>query len=94
MKNVFIEPERLRKFAADLGKFRSDVNDLTSRLNSNLNHLGESWQDEGFREFKEHFERTKQRLRKFSDVVEQTLPKLERDAHAGEEIHKGGIPNI
>ncbi len=94
MRKAFIEPERLRKFAADLGRFRSDINDLTSRLSGNLNRLGDSWQDDGYREFKEHLERTKQRLSKFSDIVEQTLPKLERDAHAAEEIHKGGIPNI
>lgn len=94
MQKVYIEPERLRKFAGDLGNFKNNINELTSRLNGNLNRLGESWQDDGYREFKEHFERTKQRIRKFSDIVEQTLPKLERDAHAAEEIHKGSIPNI
>lgn len=94
MNKVYIEPERLRKFSSDLGNFRNGVNELTNRLNGNISRLGESWQDDGFRQFKEHFERTKQRLRKFSDIVEQTIPKLERDANAAEEIHKGGIPNI
>lgn len=94
MRNVFIEPARLRKFANDLSKFRNNVNELTSRLNGNLERLSESWQDEGFIQFKEHFERTQERLRKFSDVVEQAVPKLERDAQAAEEIHKDGLPNF
>jgi WXG100 family type VII secretion target len=94
MRNVNIESERLRKFANDLSNFRNNVNELTSRLNGNLNRLSESWEDDGFVQFKEHFERTQRRLRKFSEVVEQTVPKLERDAQAAEEIHTGGIPNI
>ena len=94
MRNVFIEPERLRKFASDLSTFRSNVNELTSRLNGNLDRLSESWQDEGFVRFREHFKQTQQRLKKFSDVVEQTVPKLARDAQAAEEIHKDALPNF
>lgn len=94
MRNVFIEPERLLQFANDLSAFRNNVNELTNRLNGNLNRLSESWQDEGFMRFREHFEQTQQRLKKFSDVVEQTVPKLQRDAHAAEEIHRDELPNF
>lgn len=94
MTRVYIEPERLRKFAQDLSIFRNKVNELTSRLNVNLHRLSESWQDEGFMRFREHFERTQQRLNKFSDVVEQTVPKLERDAQAAGEIHKDQLPDF
>lgn len=91
-KNVFIEPERIRKFASDLASFRSDINELTDRLSGNLSRLSESWQDQEFAKFKEVFDSTQQRLRKFSVEVEQTIPKLERDARAAEEIHNVNLP--
>lgn len=94
MNKVFADPDRLRKFANDLSKFRNNVDELTERLNGNLHRLSESWQDDGFMQFREHFDRTHHRLKVFSAMVEQTVPKLQRDAQAVEEIHNDQLPNF
>ena len=91
---VYVEPERLRKFANDLKIFRSDVNELTSRLRGNLNRLSDSWQDQEFEKFRQVFEVAQERLRKFSDEIEQTVPKIERDAQAAEDYFNVNLPNI
>jgi uncharacterized protein YukE len=85
---VFTEPKRIRDFASDLSNFREHINELADRLRGNLSRLSESWRDEEFEKFREVFETAQQRLRKFSAEVEETLPKLERDAAAAEEIHR------
>lgn len=89
---IHIEPERLRKFASDLKKFRGTVDELTSRINGNLSRLSDSWRDQEFDKFKAAFADAQKKLRKFSAEAEQTVPKLERDARAAEEIHKIVLP--
>lgn len=93
-KKVYVEPERLRKFAGGLKNFRSQIHELTDRLNGNLNHLSESWQDQEFDKFKLAIDTARQRLRKFSEEVERIAPQIERDARAAEEIHNQKLPNV
>jgi len=92
-EKVYIEPERVRKFAGDLSNFRAHIIELTERLRGNLGRLSDSWQDQEFDKFREAFETTQQRLQRFSHEVEQTLPKLERDAAAAEAIHSINMPS-
>lgn len=93
-KKVFVDPKRLREFAADLKSFRSNVLELTGRLEGNLRQLSDSWRDEQFARFQDAFRTAQQRLRQFADEIEQTTPKLEKDAQAAEEIHNLQIPNL
>lgn len=91
---VFVEPRRLREFAADLKAFRSNVTELTGNLEGNLRQLSDSWRDEQFEHFRDSFRNAQQRLRQFADEIEQTTPQLEKDAQAAEEIHNLQIPGL
>lgn len=93
-KQVYAESERIRHFADDLKNFRSKVNELTSHLQGNMSRLSDTWQDQEFDNFAHAFASTQQILRRFSDEVERTLPKLERDARRAEEIHEIKTPNV
>jgi WXG100 family type VII secretion target len=93
-KQAYVDYERIRHFADDLKNFRSKVNEITSRLQGNLSRLSDSWQDQEFDNFAQAFASAQQTLRRFSDEVEQTLPKLERDAQRAEEIHNMKVPNL
>jgi WXG100 family type VII secretion target len=93
-KQAYVDYERIRHFADDLKNFRAKVNEITSRLQGNLSRLSDSWQDQEFDNFAQAFASAQQTLRRFSDEVEQTLPKLERDAQRAEEIHNMKVPNL
>lgn len=93
-KQVHVEPERIRRFASDLKGFRDKVGELTVQMRNNLSHLSDSWQDHEYENFAHAFVAAQQRLRKFSDEVEQTLPKLERDAERADEIHNVRLPSL
>jgi uncharacterized protein YukE len=90
---VFVDPRRLREFAADLKTFRSNVTELTGYLEGSLRQLSDSWHDEQFMRFQDAFRIAQQRLRHFAEEIEQTAPQLEKDAQAAEEIHNLQMPN-
>ena len=93
MSKVFVESEKLVTYAHDLSSFKNVVEDVMNALNSNLNNLGESWRDQEFEKFREHFEKTRQSIIRFSAEVEQTVPKILRDAEAAADIHREGLPS-
>jgi len=93
-QKVYVEPERIRRFAGDLKGFRQKVSELTSQLQNNLSNLSDSWQDQEYENFAHAFMAAQQRLRRFADEVEQTLPKLEADAERADEITNVRLPMI
>lgn len=86
-QKVYVDPERIRVFASDLKSFREKIGELTSQLQNNLSNLSDSWQDQEYENFAHAFMAAQQRLRRFEVEVEQTLPKLERDAERADEIN-------
>jgi uncharacterized protein YukE len=88
MSQAYVDPERLRDFAQKLKSFTDLVENSTQALNGRMGHLGESWRDQEYENFKQQFERTKLLLRKFTEEANRTVPLLERDAQAAEEYQR------
>ena len=77
-------PEQVRRFAADLGRFADRLGALDQRMACELSRLGDTFRDEGFDEFRAHFHRSQQDLRRFVDEVQNVIPNLQADASAAE----------
>lgn len=88
MAQAYVDPERLRDFAHRLKSFADLVENNAQSLNGRMGHLGESWRDQEYENFKQHFERTRLLLRKFTEEANRTAPLLERDAQAAEEYQQ------
>ena len=90
--NVFTDPDHIRQFSTDLSSFRENVANLTAQIQAQLGSLGDTWRDEAYQQFCEVFGRARHRIDVFSGQVEQTLPKLARDAENAEAYQREQMP--
>ena len=84
MSKAVVDPNELRRFAADLKKFNADVHAQMARLASSLGSLQQTWRDQEQAKFSEEFEATVRVLQKFTKAAEQHVPYLMRKADAAE----------
>ena len=84
MPQAIVDPEELRRFALNLKKFNSDVQERITSLGSQLNALGKTWRDQENKKFAEEFE---QHIKgcAFLEVIDRHVPYLVRKAEIIEE---------
>ena len=75
-----MDPEEVRRFAAELKRFNDDVQMKASSLQARFAALGTTWQDQDHEKFAEEFITTMKVLRKFMEVSEKHSPYLLRKA--------------
>lgn len=75
-----VDPIALHEFAANLNRLADAVSEIESVLGQRLDVLGETFRDEDYRTFREHFRRRQQYLLSFVEQVREHTPKLRRDA--------------
>ena len=75
-----MDPEEVRRFAAELKRFNDDVQMRASSLQSRFSALGTTWQDQDHQKFAEEFVTTMKVLRKFMEISEKHTPYLLRKA--------------
>jgi uncharacterized protein YukE len=75
-----MDPEEVRRFAAELKRFNDDVQTRASSLQARFAALGTTWQDQDHEEFAEEFVTTMKVLKKFVEVSEKHTPYLMRKA--------------
>ena len=80
-----MDPEQVRRFADELKRFNSDLQDRLSALHGRFTSLGDSWQDQEAKKFSDEFVQTMKALKKFIDVSNQHTPYLLRKAQRIEE---------
>ena len=80
-----MDPEEVRRFAAELKRFNDDVAQKASALQARFSALGSTWQDQEQEKFAEEFVMTMKVLRKFTEVSEKHTPFLLRKAQRIEE---------
>ena len=80
MSQIYNNPDLLRAFASKLESFRRDVQDQLNGLNAAMGRLGDTWEDDGFREFKEAFTSARTQVNKFVADTETVTPKLKAAA--------------
>jgi len=75
-----MDPEEVRRFAAELKRFNDDVQQRAGSLQSRFAALGTTWQDQDHAKFAEEFISTMKVLRKFVEISEKQTPFLLRKA--------------
>jgi uncharacterized protein YukE len=85
MAQAIMDPEQVRRFAEDLKRFNSEIQDKMVALQARFNALGDTWQDQEHAKFAEEFKTTLKAMKRFVDVSNQHTPYLLRKAQRIEE---------
>ena len=85
MAQAIMDPEQVRRFAEDLKRFNSDLQDKMVALQARFTALSDTWQDQEHAKFSEEFKQTVKALKKFVEVSNQHTPYLLRKAQRIEE---------
>jgi uncharacterized protein YukE len=85
MPQAIMDPEQVRRFAEELKRFNSDIQDRMVSLQARFAALGDTWQDQEHTKFAEEFKQTVKALKKFVEIANQHTPFLLRKAQRIEE---------
>jgi uncharacterized protein YukE len=80
-----MDPEQVRRFAEELKRFNTDLQDKLVSLQARFAAVGDTWQDQEHAKFAEEFRQIVKALKKFVDVSNQQTPYLLRKAQRIEE---------
>jgi len=80
MAQAIMDPEQVRRFAEDLKRFNSDLQDKMVALQARFSALSDTWQDQEHVKFAEEFKQTLKALKKFVEISNQHTPYLLRKA--------------
>ncbi len=80
-----MDPEQVRRFAEELQRFNTELQNRMSALIARFNSLGDTWQDQENQKFADEFKDTMKVLRKFVEASGRQGPYLLRKAQRIEE---------
>jgi uncharacterized protein YukE len=80
-----MDPELVRRFADELKRFNTDLQDKIASLQARFASLGDTWQDQEQAKFAEEFKQAMKALKKFVEASNQQTPYLLRKAQRIEE---------
>lgn len=82
MAKAIADPHEIRRFAGELKRFSSNLQEELISIHRQFKRLGETWRDQEHAKFSEAFEQTLHALNKFVDASEKHVPFLMRKAEA------------
>ncbi len=85
MAQAIMDPEKVRRFAEELQRFNSDLENRLGLLHARFNALGDTWQDQEHEKFTEEFQQAMKALKRFVDLSKNHTPYLLRKAQRIEE---------
>jgi len=85
MAQAIMDPEKVRRFAEELQRFNSDIENRLVMLQSRFGALGDTWQDQEHEKFSEEFKQAMKALKRFIDLSKEHTPYLLRKAQRIEE---------
>ena len=85
MAQAIMDPEKVRRFADELQRFNTDLENRLVLLQSRFAALGDTWQDQEHAKFSEEFKLAMKALKKFIDLSREHTPFLLRKAQRIEE---------
>ena len=85
MPQAIMDPEQVRRFAEELRRFNTDLQDKVVSLQARFSALGDTWTDQEHAKFAEEFVNTMKAFRRFVEVSNQQTPYLLRKAQRIEE---------
>jgi uncharacterized protein YukE len=88
MSKAQADPAELRRFAADLNRFNTELTGLFQSINSKLRGLEQTWRDAEQRKFTEAFDQTAKGIGVFIDNSVQHVQMLNKKAALLEEYLK------
>ncbi len=80
MAQAMIDPTEVRRFAEELKRFNSDLQNSMASLQARFSSLGDTWTDREQQKFAEEFKDTMKVLRKFIEASNSQGPFLLRKA--------------
>ena len=80
-----MDPQEVRRFAEELKRFNTDLQDRIVSLQARFAALGDTWQDQEHTKFAEEFKQIMKAMKKFIEVSNQHTPFLLRKAQRIEE---------
>ncbi len=85
MSKAIVDPAELRRFAADLKRFNTELVNRVTMLQSRMLTLSQTWRDQEQVKFAEEFEATVKTLSRFTTAADRHIPFLLRKAEKIEE---------
>jgi len=85
MAQAIMEPEKVRRFAEELQRFNSELENRLGMLHARFAALGDTWSDQEHEKFAEEFKQTMKALKKFVEMSKEHTPYLLRKAQRIEE---------
>jgi uncharacterized protein YukE len=80
-----MDPEQVRRFAEELKRFNTELQDKLTSLHARFAALSDTWADQEHAKFAEEFIQTMKALKKFVEISNQQTPFLLRKAQRIEE---------
>ena len=80
MPQAIMDPEEVRRFATELKKFNTDLQNGMASLQARFAALGDTWQDQEQVKFADEFKQTMKALKKFVETSNLHTPYLLRKA--------------
>lgn len=88
MGKAMVDPAELRRFAQDLNRFNTELQQLVSGLLARMRGLESTWKDQEQRKFTEAFESTAKALGNFLEASTEHVKFLGKKAQHVEEYLK------
>ena len=85
MSQAVVDPAELRRFAHQLSKFNSELEERMSTLAAQLHNLNSTWRDQEHKKFAEEFEHQLKLIARSIEATNQYAPFLLRKAERIEE---------
>src|SRR5580658_1460504 len=85
MSQAIMDPEKVRRFAEELQRFNSDIENRMILLHARFAALGDTWSDQEHEKFSEEFKQAMKALKKFTEMSKEHTPFLLRKAQRIEE---------
>lgn len=89
MNQAIVDPEQLRRFAANLKVFSEDLQQRATALGAQMNQLEQTWRDQQQRKFAAEFEDNLRQIAKLVEASRQHVPYLMRKAEQAEQYLNG-----
>ena len=80
MAKAVVDPAELRRFAHDLKRFNTELQNQMKLMQTKMSTLAQSWRDQEQVKFSEEFEETMRVLLRFTQASEEHIPFLVRKA--------------
>ena len=85
MSQAIVDPAELRRFAHQLSKFNTELEERLSTLAGQLHHLNSTWRDQEHKKFAEEFEHHLRLIARSIEATSEYAPFLLRKAERIEE---------